>query len=391
MRTILHIDMDAFFASVEQRDNPALRGCPVVVGAAGDARGVVAAASYEARRFGIHSAMPSREAYRRCPDAIFVPPRHDTYAAVSEQIFAIFARYTPEVEPLSIDEAFLDVSGGLKLFGEGAEIARHIRAAIREEVGLTASAGVAPNKFLAKLASEMQKPDGMTVVPRTPLEIQAFLAPLSVSSIWGVGPVLETKLRARGIDTIGDLQHTSRDVLESVAGKHTADHLRKLAQGIDLRPVETGTREKSISREHTFAKDVRDLSVVTRTLYQLVEDVGGRLRASDLYAATARIKIRWQGFQTITRQCPLDPPCCDDFHLRAAADRLLRSESLRQPVRLIGFGVQDMRPRSAQQLTLFDVGEENQDRKERLSRAIDQVRARFGNGSLEVGVGLAGE
>ncbi len=386
MRTILHIDMDAFFASVEQRDNPALRGRPVVVGAAGDARGVVAAASYEARAFGIHSAMPSREAYRRCPEAVFVAPRHDHYSAVSRDVFAIFSRYTPEVEALSIDEAFLDVSGSRALFGTGAQIAEKIRTDIRQEVGLTASAGIATNKFLAKLASEMNKPDGITVVPQAPLEIQVFLAPLPVGRIWGVGPVLEAKLRARAIETIGDLQHVSPEILESIAGKHTADHLRKLALGIDLRWVETATREKSISREHTYAKDTRDIDVITRTLQQLVSHVGGRLRGAGLYAGTARIKIRWQGFQTITRQCALDPPCCDDFNLREAALRLLRSEPLRHPVRLIGFGVQDMTERPSQQLSLFGHDAQSPERRERLSRAMDHVRARFGNESIDLGL-----
>lgn len=385
MRTILHLDMDAFFAAVEQRDNPALRGRPVVVGAAGDARGVVAAASYEARAFGIHSAMPSREAYRRCPEAVFVPPRQKHYAAVSQEVFAIFERYTPEIEPLSIDEAFLDVSGALRLFGSGAEIAAKIRADIRSEVGLTASAGVAPNKFLAKLASEVDKPDGMTVVPREPADIQSFLAPLTVGSIWGVGPVLEAKLRARGIKTIGDLQHIAADQLQEITGKHTADHLRKLACGIDTRPVETASREKSLSREHTYSKDVRDPAVLTRTLGQLVEVVGGRLRAAGYYAGTARIKIRWQGFQTITRQCTLDPPCCDDYHLREAANRLFRSEPLRHPVRLIGFGVQDLQTQTTQQLSLFDDSPHNHQRRERLSRAVDGVRARFGIESIEMG------
>lgn len=385
MRTILHIDMDAFFAAVEQRDHPELRGRPVVVGGAGEERGVVAAASYEARAFGIRSAMPSREAHRRCPDAVFLPPRHDYYAAVSRDIFEIFTRYTPEIEPLSIDEAFLDVSGALKLFGTGPAIATRIRADIRQEIGLTASAGVASNKFLAKLASEMHKPDGLTVVPCAPHEIEAFLAPLAVGRIWGVGPVLEAKLCAQGIKTIGDLQHASNDALEGVVGKHTADHLRKLARGIDTRPVASESREKSISREHTYAKDVRDLAVINRTLQELVENVGRRLRVAGLYAGTARIKIRWQGFQTITRQSALDPPCCDDFTLRAAAFRLLHATPLLHPVRLIGFGVQDMQSRPTQQLNLFDVEGQNQERRERLSRTIDAVRERFGSESLDFG------
>ena len=256
---------------------------------------------------------------------------------------------------------------------------------------MTASAGVAPNKFLAKLASEMNKPDGVTVVPRGPLEIEAFLAPLPVGRIWGVGPVLEAKLRARGIQTIGDLQQVAVDTLDQVAGKHTADHLRKLARGIDARPISVDVGEKSISREHTYAKDVRDIAVITRTLHQLVAHVGHRLRVAGLYAGTARIKIRWQGFRTITRQCALDPPCCDDFSLRAAATRLLQAEVLRHPVRLIGFGVQDMRPRSTQQLDLFDGMGQNQERRERLSRAMDQVRERFGTESIDVATDVKDE
>ena len=385
MRTILHIDMDAYFASVEQRDNPALRGKPVVVGAAGDARGVVAAASYEARAFGIHAAMPSREAARRCPQVIFVPPRHAYYAEVSKQIFAMFARYTPEVEPLSIDEAFLDVSGAHSLFGDGREIAERIRADIRQETGLTASAGVAPNKFLAKLASEMHKPDGVTVVPTLPLEIKAFLAPLHVGCIWGVGPVLEKKLQAVGMRTIGDLQCAAPEKLDAVAGKHTADHLRKLAFGEDSRAVETLTSDKSLSREHTYSRDVRDAAVLERTLRQLVDDVARRLRAAGLYARTVRIKIRWQGFQTITRQCTLDAPCCDDVSLREVAMRLFRAEPLLHPVRLIGFGLQDLQSRPTQQLSLFDQDDGKRARRERLSHTVDQLRQRYGDTSVGVG------
>jgi len=385
IRTILHIDMDAYYASVEQRDQPALRGQPVVVGAAPDARGVVAAASYEARAYGIRSAMPSREAARRCPHAIFVSPRHAHYAAVSREIFAIFGRYTPEVEPLSIDEAFLDVTGVRKLFGEGPEIAERIRADLRRELGLTASAGVAPNKFLAKLASEMHKPDGLTVVPTAPLEIKAFLASLPVGRIWGVGPVLEQKLQAVGMLTIGDLQGASTGRLDAVAGRHVADHLRKLAMGEDLRAVETVTADKSLSREHTFSRDVRDAAILERTLAQLVRDVGQRLRAAGLYAGGVRIKIRWQGFRTITRQSQLDPPCCDASNLRDAALRLFRAEPLRQPVRLLGFGVQDLQAHPTQQLQLFAQDEGQRARRERLSQTVDALRQRYGEQSIAEG------
>lgn len=385
MRTILHIDMDAFFAAVEQRDRPELRGRPVVVGGAGDARGVVAAASYEARVYGIHSAMPSREAARLCPDAVFVPTRHDYYSSVSREIFEIFSRYTPEIEPLSIDEAFLDVTGGKSLFGDGRSIAEQIRSAIREEVGLTASAGVAMNKFLAKLASDMNKPDGITVVPSSRNDIQAFLAPLPVGRIWGVGPVLEGKLRSARISTIGDLQAADSETLESVAGKHTADHLRKLCIGEDHRPVEALESEKSISREHTYGRDVRDRNVLQKTLGQLIGDVGQKLRAAGLYAGAVRIKIRWQGFKTITRQCTLASAVCDDFSLREAGFRLLGSESLQHPVRLIGFGVQDLQSKPSQQLNLFDDKGASHANREKLSRTVDGLRHRFGDRSVDFG------
>jgi DNA polymerase-4 len=385
IRTILHIDMDAFFAAVEQRDHPELRGRPVVVGAAGDARGVVAAASYEARAFGIHSAMPSREAARRCPDAVFVPTRHDHYTSVSREIFEIFARYTPEIEPLSIDEAFLDVTGAKSLFGDGRMIAEKIRADIRQEVGLTASAGIAMNKYLAKIASDMNKPDGITEVPTSPHEIKRFLAPLPVGRIWGVGPVLESKLRAENITTIGDLQGINHNTLERIAGKHTADHLRKLCIGEDHRPVEAVDAEKSISREHTFGRDVRDPVVLQKMLGELIADVGQKLRSAQLYAGSIRIKIRWQGFKTITRQCRLDAPICDDMSLRESGFRLFRAEPLLRPVRLIGFGVQDLQSKPNQQLSLFDDKGSLPSNRERLSRTVDGLRNRFGDQSVGFG------
>ncbi len=377
-RTILHIDMDAFFASVEQRDQPALRGRPVVVGADRDERGVVAAASYEARRYGIGSAMPSREAARRCPQAVFVRPRRERYAEVSQQVFAIFGRYTPEVEPLSIDEAFLDLTGGLSLFGSGVKVAERIRADIRGELGLTASAGVAPNKFLAKLASDMHKPDGVTVVPSGHQEILAFLAPLPIGRVWGVGPVMERQLQAAGFYTVGDVQQADRERLDGVAGRHAADHLFRLANGEDERAVVTETEDKSLSREHTFSRDVTDRTVLERTLQRLVADVGQRLRAAGLYAGTARIKVRWQGFRTITRQQVLDPACQDAVSLREAAMRLFRQEALTHPVRLVGFGVSDLSRQPPAQLSLFASEQEQHGKRERLSEELDRLQARYG-------------
>jgi len=377
-RVILHVDMDAFFASVEQLDHPALRGRPVVVGAPADQRGVVAAASYEARRFGIHSAMPSGEAVRRCPEAVFMPPRMARYQEVSGVVFAIFDRFTPLVEPLSIDEAFLDVTGSQTLFGSGEDMAQAIRRTIREETGLTASVGVASNKYLAKLASDMNKPDGLMVVPRSREKIIAFLAPLPVGRIWGVGTVLQKQLNGAGIMTIGDLQRCALPVLEQVAGRHTAEHLMRLAFGEDARELEMEREEKSISKEHTFNRDVREAERLERTLLGLAEEVGARLREKGRYAGTARLKLRWRNFKTITRQRTLEAPCCDDFSLRAAALALLRAEGVNQAVRLIGFGVSDLQERPVAQLSLFGGDDAAREKRERLCHAVDSLRKRFG-------------
>jgi len=378
-RVILHVDMDAFFASVEQRERPELRGRPVVIGAARDARGVVAAASYEARRFGVHSAMPSRTAARLCPEAVFLPPDMELYAAVSRQVFAVFERFTPWVEPLSIDEAFLDVTGARALFGSGPEVAEKVRAAVRAEVRLTASVGVAPNKFLAKLASDMNKPDGITVVPTAPEAIRAFLAPLPVGRLWGVGKVAGERLRRAGIMTIGDIQSAAPEELVARVGAAAADHLRRLAWGVDDRAVESAAAAKSISREYTFPDDTRDAAQVTRVLLDLADEVGGELRADGRAAGLARLKVRWKNFETLTRQMPLNPPARDDFTLREAARRLLAGVPLRAPVRLIGFGVSHFRSAAVGgQLELFDARPPARDRKERLSATVDRLRRQFG-------------
>lgn len=379
-RVILHVDMDAFFASVEQLDNPALRGRPVVVGAPADQRGVVAAASYEARRFGIRSAMPSGEAARRCPEAVFVAPRRERYQEVSASVFAIFGRFTPMVEPLSIDEAFLDVTGSQSLFGSGPEIAQAIRRVIREETGLTASVGVACNKFLAKVASDMNKPDGMTVVSSSREGILAFLAPLPVERIWGVGVVLQSRLNKAGFVSIGDLQQSTVRTLEPVVGVHAAEHLLRLAYGEDSRELQEVQDEKSISKEHTFNRDVRETERLERTLLELVDEVGTRLRAKGRYAGLARLKLRWHSFKTITRQQPLNPPCCDDAALRVAALALLRMEITgpHAAVRLIGFGVGDLQDRPPEQLSLFGGEDAARRKQERLSHSVDQLRQRFG-------------
>ncbi len=385
-RVILHVDMDAFFASVEQHDHPEYRGKPVIVGAPPDKRGVVCAASYEARRFGIHSAMPSREAGRRCPHGIFVPPNGARYAEVSRQVFVVFHRYTPLVEPLSIDEAFLDVTGADHIFGSGVEMAALIRRDIVAETGVTASVGVASNKFLAKLASDMDKPDGVTVVPTEPEAITAFLAPLPVGRLWGVGKVLQQLLATGGFNLVHDLQVRPLPDLEQLVGARGAAHLRELAFGIDDRELVTSREEKSHSREHTFARDCASFETVADVMRALVEDVGQALRKSGRLAWVVRIKIRWRGFDTITRQRRLPEGICDDASIRETALELLTREGIDRPVRLIGVGVSELGERTWQQHDLFDGRIERTKKQETLSHSLDSIRARFGDASIGTGV-----
>lgn len=384
-KTILHVDMDAFFASVEQHDHPELRGKPVVVGAPPDKRGVISAASYEAREYGIHSAMASREAYKRCPDAVFMPVNMNRYIEVSQVVQSIFTEFTPFVEPLSIDEAFLDVTGSFRLFGDGAEIAQKVKDKIKDDTGLNASVGVAHNKFLAKLASDLDKPDGLTIVPSKRGEVMAFLAPLSVNRIWGVGKVTGASLADAGITTIGELQKISETELGNIIGKHSARHLQRLAMGEDERELEMGRDEKSISKEHTFEFDCQSREELKFVLAELVDHVGSSLRKSGKFAKQARIKIRWQGFRTITRQRLFENPVCDDFSLRKMANEILDNEELIKPVRLIGFGVGKLVDSAPRQLSLF--GDENivNDKKERLSRTVDAIRDNLGIESIRRG------
>jgi nucleotidyltransferase/DNA polymerase involved in DNA repair len=380
---ILHVDMDAFYASIEQRDHPEYRGRPVVVGAPADARGVVAACSYEARRFGIHSAMPSREAGRRCPHAVFLPPNMSLYVEVSHQIRAIFERFTPLIEPLSLDEAFLDVTGATTLFGDGPAIARRIRETIHAETQLTASVGVAHNKFLAKLASDMNKPDGLTIVPGDEAGIIAFLAPLPIGRLWGVGKVTQPLLESAGYRTIGDLLKGEPARLASLVGREAAEHFMRLARGEDDRTLELDVEEKSISREYTFDTDCTSRDEVRTVLLDLVDDVGRQLRAAGRYASLARLKLRWKSFETFTRQRPFEHPVCDDFTLRAAAEALFAAEPMNQPVRLVGFGVSRFAEERCRQLDLFaDQAGPSDEKKERLTRTVDTLRERHGGGTI---------
>jgi len=386
-KTILHIDMDAFFAAVEVHDNPELRGKPVVVGSPRDKRGVVSTCSYEARKFGIHSGMASRKAAQSCPQAIFLPVRMSRYHEVSQKIMEVFERFTPHVQPLSCDEAFLDVTGSMHLFGDGPEIARKIRSAILEVTGLTCSVGVAPNLFLAKIASDMNKPDGLTLVPFSEKLIPAFLAPLPVKRMWGAGGKTQAVLKAHNIHTIGDLQQVGPGLLEKWIGENAAASFRRRSFGIDDREVITGTEEKSISNEITFGEDATDPEVIEQRLLDLADKVGGRLRKAGFYAATAQIKVRWKDFSTITRQRRLDPVCCDDTTLRETALELLRKEGLHSPVRLIGFGVSGLRETAeSPQLDLFASEKKlTSTKREALSRAVDAIRDTFGRTSIRRG------
>ncbi|HNX33179.1 MAG TPA: DNA polymerase IV [Kiritimatiellia bacterium] len=381
-RCILHVDMDAFFAAVEQRDHPEWRGQPVIVGAPPDQRGVVSTCSYEARAFGVHSAMPSREAYRRCPQGIFVPPDMARYDAASRRVFSIFERFSPLIEPVSIDEAFIDVTGARTLFGEGMAIAQQIRAAIRAEVRLTASVGVAHNKFLAKLASEKAKPDGLFVVPEERESVVRFLGALKVGALWGVGKVTGEALERAGFRTVADLQAADPAYLTRLLGESLAAHLLALASGEDAREVETAFEEKSLSREYTFPEDCRDRETVREILKELADEVGQRVRAHCRYATVGRLKLRWSDFRTITRQAPFETAVCDDFSFRAMAMALFDAERLIQPVRLIGFGVSGFSDGRSEQLSLFDDAPEAREKRERLCRAVDALREKLGDKAL---------
>lgn len=382
--------MDAFFAAVEVHDHPELKGKPIVVGSPPDKRGVVSTCSYEARKYGIHSAMPSRTAFKLCPHAVFLPVNGRRYHEVSDQIMEIFRSFTPLVEPLSSDEAFLDVTGARYLFGDGPAIARKIKAAVLEKTGLTCSVGVASNMFLAKIASDLNKPDGLTIVPTDEKGIAAFLAPLPVKRMWGVGKKTQEVLETHRIRTIGDLQRADPAKLAAWVGENSAAWFRRLAFGIDERELEIESEEKSISNEITFDEDERDGKAVEAALLDLTDKVGSRLRRAGFYATTAQIKLRWKDFSTITRQKQMSPPCCDDITLRETALKLLRKETLHSPVRLIGFGVSGLRRTAdASQLDLFQSPEkQSSTKREQLSRAVDRIRERFGRKSIRRGSNL---
>jgi len=339
MRRILHIDMDAFYASVEQRDRPELRGRPVAVGGRPESRGVVAAASYEAREFGVRSALPMARAVRLCPDLVIVPPDFSKYRAVSQQVFAIYRAVTPLVEPLSLDEAYLDVTENAWDEPLGLNVARRLKQMIRDETGLTASAGVAPNKFLAKIASAWRKPDGLTVI--APERVESFLQQLPVDALWGVGPVTAKRLRERGIDRLVDVRTADPAVLRSAVGSW-ADWLVKLAHGDDDRPVEPNRASKSSSSECTYAHDLTDLDRMREEIDGMARENATWLKRHGLVARTVTIKVRYSNFTTITRshsQTATNDP--DDIARRAVA-LLEKTEAATRAVRLLGAGVHNI-------------------------------------------------
>nr|WP_066463861.1 DNA polymerase IV [Sanguibacter suarezii] len=379
--SILHVDMDAFFASVEVARRPHLRGRPVVV--AGAERSVVLAATYEARAFGVRSAMPVSTARRLCPQAIYIPPDHAAYRDASAQLMEILREVTTLVEPISVDEAFLDVSGARRRLGSSTAIAQQIRERVQTQIGITCSVGVASSKFVAKLASTHAKPDGMMLVPKE--ATVPFLRTLPVGALWGVGGKTEENLARWGITTVAELADTDPLVLRQILGAAAGAHLHDLAWGRDPRPVEPTRTEQSVGAETTFAKDVYDLSLVESKLLELADRCGHRLRAQEVLARTVSVKVRTSDFRTLTRSRSLVSPSDSGHEIYLVARELMSSVDLRGlPVRLVGVRGEGLERRSSAvlQLTLEDAVEGKTDQQRLADAAIDQVRSRFGRSAI---------
>ncbi len=375
-RVILHMDMDAFFAAVEQRDNPDYMGKPVIIGAdpkGGKGRGVVSTCSYEARAFGVHSAMPIRTAYKLCPHGIYVWPRGKLYGQVSKQVFELLYEFTDQIEPLSIDEAFMDVTGSIRLFGEGKKIARLIKDRIKEKLDLIASVGVAPTKYLAKIASDLEKPDGLVVVE--PDKIKEFLHPLPISRLWGAGKQTQKVLHKMGINTIGDLAVYPENILKKKLGK-VGDHFYKLAHGIDNREVHPGQGVKSVSNEHTFSKDLKDGVQLRKRISALCEKVGFRLRKQQLTGKTIHLKLRYSDFSTITRNKTVSMPTSETEKIYKTITSLFDKNYIKgQAVRLIGVGVSGFEKEGSHQLSIFDAVDK---KGLQIDALEDEIRLKFG-------------
>jgi DNA polymerase-4 len=378
-RTILHIDLDAFFVSVELLQRPELRGKPVAVGGRPDQRGVISSASYEARKFGVRSALPTRTAFQLCPELILLSGRHDLYAKHSRQVMLMLREITPQIEQISIDEAFLDITGTELQYGQPGKLAHLLHDRIRDEFGLPCSIGVASNKLVAKIATEQAKPNNIRVVPAG--AEADFLAPLPVRALWGVGPKTAEILKGLGIETIGQIAQARSDVLAYRLGKNGADDLLRRARGIDDSPVEDERLVKQVSQEVTFVKDISDAQQLRATILELSEGVGLRLREDDLSARTIAIKLRYGDFTTFTRQTTLPQPTNLDQDIFAQAWSLFEHNWTRRAVRLIGVAARQL-SLSARQLDLF---EQRDDRAERLTRAVDDIRHKYGAESLKRG------
>jgi len=375
---ILHLDLDAFFASVEQLDDPGLRGRPVIVGGT-SGRGVVCAASYEARRFGVRSAMPTAEARRCCPEGVFLSPRFERYGELSRAVFGVYRRYTPQVEPLSLDEAFLDVTASRALHGEPEAIAAAVKREVRGGTGLTVSAGVADCKMAAKIASDLGKPDGLVVVP--PGTTATFLAPLPIARLWGVGRVTEQALRALGVATVGDLARFPEQVLVEKFGSQGA-HMRALARGDDPRPVLPDEEAKSVGAEDTFERDLSGQEVLLPQLLDQCVRVARRLREAGLRGRTVTLKIKYADFEQITRRATLDAATDDGAEIYRAIREDLSRADLSRPVRLTGVGVSGFDEGTAQ-LGLFEAAQPPGGKRAALNAAIDGLADRFGEGAVK--------
>lgn len=366
---ILHCDLDAFYASVEQRDNPSLQGKPVIIGALPGNRGVVATCSYEARKYGVHSAMPISEAYRLCPEAIFIKPDLSKYLAVSRQVFSILESFTPLIEKISVDEAFLDVSGCHNLFGCSQEIALEIKKQVWEKIGIKISIGIASNKFLAKLASSLSKPDGLLMF--TPDMVQNLLPSLPVQKIWGIGPKTVKNLNNIGIYTISDLLQTEKNILNKILGSNT-DFILQLAQGKDSRPIIPYTTIKSIGHEITFPRDINDIDQIKNNILNLSGQVGLRLRRANLRANTVTLKVRLSDFTTLSRSQTLDEAFNSNQIIFETALYLLGKMPLAdKKVRLIGINCSNFSNQNLEQLSLFSY------KTKALDQIIDQLKIQF--------------
>ncbi|WP_350352395.1 DNA polymerase IV [Microbacterium sp. A8/3-1] len=372
---ILHVDMDAFYAAVEVLDDPSLRGLPLIIGAP-DGRSVVSSASYEARRYGVHAAMPVSQALRLCPTARIVLPHFHRYQEVSRQVMAIFESFTPLVEPLSVDEAFLDVQGVRRLWGSPARIAGLIRERVLDEVGITCSVGVAATKHVAKMASTIAKPDGMLVVAAA--DTLDFLAPRPVRAMWGVGPKAAEALEARGIRTIHDIRESSPEMLERAVGPALSTRLAQLARGEDPRTVETERIEKSIGHEETFDHDILDRAFLRAELLRLADRVAARLRRAEWEAGTVSIKVRFDDFRTLNRSQTLSEPSAVGQRIGEAAQALYEQIDRRDPVRLLGVRAENLRPAGGGGLGLWDDDEDWR----KVEGAVDEAVARFGTATI---------